>query len=260
MAEPGSLRISAVYATAQREKPGRSLAQGRGSPVAAGNQGSSVEDSSAPGFESHTYALPLTPAGRGQFHGSQEGYKRFQQTLWEQRQRGGPLHSITRKNGTTGAVMSADQIEDQLRKADAQMLLHAPIWMAWHSPYRLEVVLQDRGLVSVDLIPPTSELAKVHSRGTVESSSDPIGKMRNLGGAISAAFGATVGLIVLENEQVAVVQPSSELPDGYDATVPLRLQQHDVVLHRTDVRALQALISHDLELCLLVRGGHDRTK
>jgi hypothetical protein len=131
--------------------------------------------------------------------------------------------------------------------------------MAWHTPYRLEVVLQDRGLISVDLVPPSSELAKVHTRGTVDPGSDPIGAMRDLGGATSAAFGKGLGLMILESEQVAVAQPKSKPPEGEaETTHPLHLSSNDVSIQRTDVRGQQVLVSHGLHLALLVRASDVR--
>lgn len=47
-----------------------------------------------------------------------------------------------------GVVMAAHQLEDQIKLADEQMLLHTPLWLAWDTPYRLQVLLHDRGLVS----------------------------------------------------------------------------------------------------------------
>ncbi|MEC9052804.1 MAG: hypothetical protein VX747_10110, partial [Actinomycetota bacterium] len=44
--------------------------------------------------------------GRGEPHGSQDGYKRFQQQLWEQRQRGGPWAVKSRRNTERGVVAS----------------------------------------------------------------------------------------------------------------------------------------------------------
>jgi hypothetical protein len=114
----------------------------------------------------------------------------------------------------------------------------------------------------VDLVAPSSEVGRVHARGTVESSSDPVGKMRELGGAISATFGQRLGLLILESEEVAVLQPSSS-PSEDDGEgehpahpVPLNLEKEDVVIHKTDARGLSVEMSHDLQLALLVR-RHD---
>lgn len=108
---------------------------------------------------------------------------------------------------------------------------------------------------------PSSEVGRVHARGTVESSSDPVGKMRDLGGAISAAFGQRLGLLILESGEVAVAQPSSS-PDE-DAKNdqnprPLNLEEEDVIIHRTDASGLSVMMSHDLQLALLVRNNDVR--
>ena len=87
-----SLCCSATFVSAQRDAPGRSLAR-----------------AGAPGVQQHSYAPPFpppAPPGRGEPHGSQDGYKRFQQQLWEQRQRGGPWAVKSRRNTERGVVAS----------------------------------------------------------------------------------------------------------------------------------------------------------
>ena len=131
------------------------------------------------------------------------------------------------------------------------MLQHAPIWMSWQSPYQLQTMLNDRGLVTVDLVPPTAEIGQVHVRGTVEASSDPVGAQRELGGAVSAAFGPALGLVVLPSEVVAVLVPRTKLED-VDPSVPLLLHKTDVNLIRTDARGMQVLVNPALTLVLHV--------
>ena len=277
-----SLCCSATFVSAQRDAPGRSLAR-----------------AGAPGVQQHSYAPPFpppAPPGRGEPHGSQDGYKRFQQQLWEQRQRGGPWAVKSRRNTERGIVASPAALrvrnepsylplllvfvphnsvqlfcksaatdpsatdpaprwcsgaQTNVEKADAQMLQHAPIWMSWQSPYQLQTMLNDRGLVTVDLVPPTAEIGQVHVRGTVEASSDPVGAQRELGGAVSAAFGPALGLVVLPSEVVAVLVPRTKLED-VDPSVPLLLHKTDVNLIRTDARGMQVLVNPALTLVLHV--------
>jgi hypothetical protein len=160
-----ALSLNVVFVSAQREAPGRSLARGRGggggaaprkqaAAVGSGHDASGGNGGASPGVASHTYAPPFPPmpstrpAGQPRpHHGGQDGYKRFQQQLWEARQRGGPLHALTRSNISRGVVMAPQQLENQIKLADEQMLLHTPVWLAWDTPYRLQVLLHDRGLV-----------------------------------------------------------------------------------------------------------------
>ena len=76
-----SICLSTVFVTQQRDAPQRSLARARTKPAGGG-------EPDAPGTSSHSYAPPFPPlssAGRGQPHGSQDGYKRFQLPMWEKR-------------------------------------------------------------------------------------------------------------------------------------------------------------------------------
>jgi hypothetical protein len=134
-----SLRLSAVFATTQREKPGRSLARGES------GLGGGADPHAHPGFAAHTYAPALEHGGRDQHRGSQDGYKRFQKVLWEAHQRGGPNAAIVRRNTSSGATMSPHQLEDGLSKADAQMLLHAPVIDGPNSPLFCHLLPSYRG-------------------------------------------------------------------------------------------------------------------
>eukprot|EP01043_Picozoa_sp_COSAG02_P041507 COSAG02_NODE_3448_length_6723_cov_6.379529_1_plen_397_part_00 len=237
MATAPSLCLSTVYVSQQRDAPSHSLAR-----------------ADVPGVPSHSYAPPfppLTQAGRGQPHGSQDGYKRFQVAMWERRQRGGPWAYKTRRDGQRGVVAAPANLTAEIAKADAQMLRHAPIWLSWQSPYELQIMLNDRGLVTVELVPPTSEVGQVHVRGTVDPQSDPAGGQRDYGGAVSAAFGPMLGLVVLPSEVVAVMMPRAK-PAEPDLSVPLSLHRNDVNLIRTSAKALQVLVSHGLTLVLQV--------
>ena len=91
----------------------------------------------------------------------------------------------------------------------------------------------------------------MHARGTVDPQSDPVGGQRDYGGAVSAAFGPTLGLVVLPSEVVAVMMPRSK-PEAPDLSVPLSLERNDVNLIRTSAKALQVLVSHGLTLVLQV--------
>jgi hypothetical protein len=250
-----SLCLSTVYVSQQRDAPSRSLARAqRKASGAAGGAHAAAESAPAPGVPSHSYAPPfppLTAAGRGQPHGSQDGYKRFQLPMWEQRQRGGPWAVKARRNNERGVVAPVGTLMTNIEKADAQMLRHAPIWLSWQSPYELQTMLNDRGLVTVQLVPPTSEVGQVHVRGTVDPQSDPAGGQRDSGGAVSAAFGPGLGLVVLPSEVVAVMMPRTK-PDVVDPSVPLSLHGNDVTLMKTSAKALQVFVSHGLSLVLQV--------
>ena len=247
MAAAPSICLSTVFVTQQRDAPQRSLARAR---VRPGPDGA-ADGAGAP---SHSYAPPsppLTSAGRGQPHGSQDGYKRFQLPMWEKRQRGGPWAVKARRNTDRGVVAAPGTLAQNIEKADAQMLRHAPIWMSWQSPYALQMMLNDRGLVTVDLVPPTGEVGQVHVKGTVDPQSGPAGAQRDLGGAVSAAFGPALGLVVLPSEVIAVMMPKSKLED-VDTAVPLLLHKNDVNLMRTSAKGLQVFVSHGLTMVLQV--------
>lgn len=91
----------------------------------------------------------------------------------------------------------------------------------------------------------------MHVRGTVDPQSDPAGGQREYGGAVSAAFGPMLGLVVLPSEEVAVMMPRSK-PEEPDLSVPLSLHKSDLNLIRTSAKALQVLVSHGLTLVLQV--------
>ena len=116
-----SLCCSATFVSAQRDAPGRSLAR-----------------AGAPGVQQHSYAPPFpppAPPGRGEPHGSQDGYKRFQQQLWEQRQRGGPWAVKSRRNTERGIVASPAALRVPNEPSYLPLLLLCSSYLCRSTPY-----------------------------------------------------------------------------------------------------------------------------